>query len=246
MDFFFLEIIFIVFLLSIIQSILGVGLLIIGTPILLTYNLNFFTVLEILLPCSMITSLYQLINNKIKVSDNFKKILIHYCVPIIPIGLIFTHSIKELINFKLLIGFLILFLLILKKFYKINKITEIKKKIILVFIGLFHGLTNLGGTLPSLFLSTINKNKDQIKKEIDYGYLFMAGIQYFFLIFFLDGKFNMNNVIFITVSLLGCLISSRIDQYINSSRFLKLLNTIVFISAMIAIISGLNERIFVN
>jgi uncharacterized membrane protein YfcA len=62
MDTLFLEIIIIIFLLSIIQSIIGVGLLIIGTPILLAYNFDFFETLQILLPYSLIVNLYQLIN----------------------------------------------------------------------------------------------------------------------------------------------------------------------------------------
>ena len=52
MDTLFLEIVIIIFLLSIIQSIIGVGLLIIGTPILLAYNFDFFETLQILLLCS--------------------------------------------------------------------------------------------------------------------------------------------------------------------------------------------------
>ena len=55
MDTLFLEIVIIVFLLSIIsiiQSNIGVGLLIIGTPILLAYNFDFFETLQILLLCS--------------------------------------------------------------------------------------------------------------------------------------------------------------------------------------------------
>ena len=43
MDFLYYRNIFYFFLLSIIQSLLGIGLLIIGTPILLTYNFDFFT-----------------------------------------------------------------------------------------------------------------------------------------------------------------------------------------------------------
>ena len=62
MDTLFLKIIIIIFLLSIIQSIIGVGLLIIGTPILLAYNIHFFEALQILLPCSLIVNLYQLVN----------------------------------------------------------------------------------------------------------------------------------------------------------------------------------------
>jgi uncharacterized membrane protein YfcA len=239
MDTIFLEIIVIIFLLSIIQSIIGVGLLIVGTPVLLAYNFNFFVALQILLPCSIIVNLYQLLNTtKKKISFFFKKIFLFYCLPFVPIGLILIYFLKEQINFKILIGFLILIIMVLKKIYKIKKISEIKKKYILIFIGLFHGLTNLGGTLLSLFLSTINNNNVKIKTEIDYGYLFLASAQYLFLILFLNGKFEIQNIILIITSIISCLIGNKVNPYINKKKFLFFLNIIIILSASIAIVSN--------
>jgi uncharacterized membrane protein YfcA len=239
MDTLFLEIIVIIFLLSIIQSIIGVGILIVGTPVLLAYNFNFFVALQILLPCSIIVNLYQLLNTtKKKISPFFKKIFLFYCLPFVPIGLILIYFLKEQINFKILIGFLILMIMILKNIYKIKKISEIKKKYILIFIGLFHGLTNLGGTLLSLFLSTINKNNVKIKMEIDYGYLFLASTQYLFLILFLNGKFEIKNIILIIASIISCLIGNKVNPYIIKKKFLFFLNIIIILSASIAIVSN--------
>ena len=240
MDILFFKLIIIIFLLSTIQSIVGVGLLIIGTPILLAYNFDFFIVLQILLPCSLMVNFYQLIvKNKKKVSISFKKIFLIYCLPFVPLGLITIYSLKELINFKILIGSFILIILIFKKIYKIKKIDKIKKRFILIFIGLFHGLTNLGGTLLSLFLLiNNNNNNNKIKKEIDYGYLYLAGCQYLFLIFFLDGKFEIKNIILIIISFISCLIGNKINKYINQNKFSILLNAMIFMSAIIAIISN--------
>jgi uncharacterized membrane protein YfcA len=240
MDILFLKLIIIIFLLSTIQSIVGIGLLIIGTPILLAYNFDFFIVLQILLPCSLMVNFYQLIfKNKKKVSVSFKKIFLIYCLPFVPLGLILIYSLKDLVNFKILIGFLILIILIFKKIYKIKKINKIKKRFILIFIGFFHGLTNLGGTLLSLFLLiNNNKNNNKIKKEIDYGYLCLAGCQYLFLIFFLNGKFEIKNIILILISFVSCLIGNKINKYINQNKFINLLNVMISISAIIAIISN--------
>jgi uncharacterized membrane protein YfcA len=128
--------------------------------------------------------------------------------------------------------------MVLKKIYKIKKISEIKKKYILIFIGLFHGLTNLGGTLLSLFLSTINNNNVKIKTEIDYGYLFLASAQYLFLILFLNGKFEIQNIILIITSIISCLIGNKVNPYINKKKFLFFLNIIIILSASIAIVSN--------
>jgi uncharacterized membrane protein YfcA len=245
MDILFLKLIIIIFLLSTIQSIVGVGLLIIGTPILLAYNFDFFIILQILLPCSLMVNFYHLFfKNKKRVSISFKKIFLIYCLPFVPLGLILIYSLKDLINFKILIGFLILIILFFKKIYKVRKISKIKKRFILVFIGLFHGLTNLGGTLLSLFLLINNNNNNnnnnniKIKKEIDFGYLCLAGIQYLFLIFYLNGEFEIKNIILIMTSFVSCLIGNKINKYINQNKYSGLLNAMIFISAIIAIASN--------
>ena len=55
--------------LSTIQSIIGVGVLVLGTPILLILNLNLEEILPILLPISILTSFLNLllIKGKIKI-----------------------------------------------------------------------------------------------------------------------------------------------------------------------------------
>ena len=53
-------ILLIIFILVILQSIVGVGILVIGTPILLIFNYNLIEIMEILLPVSICTSLINL------------------------------------------------------------------------------------------------------------------------------------------------------------------------------------------
>ena len=60
--------IIIIIVLSVFQSIFGVGLLIIGTPIFLQLGYDFFSVLNTLLPFSIIISFLQFITDKF---DNF-------------------------------------------------------------------------------------------------------------------------------------------------------------------------------
>ena len=56
---------FVLFILAILQSIVGVGILVIGTPFLLILNYNIVEILSILLPVSILTSLINLIFFKI-------------------------------------------------------------------------------------------------------------------------------------------------------------------------------------
>ena len=64
----------IIFLLSIIHSIFGIGLLAIGTPLLLLLNYDFLIILKILLPCSILISAFQIFKTK-NILNSDKKII---------------------------------------------------------------------------------------------------------------------------------------------------------------------------
>ena len=50
---------FIIFVLVTIQSVVGIGVLVIGTPLLLLLQINIIEILSILLPISIITSFFN-------------------------------------------------------------------------------------------------------------------------------------------------------------------------------------------
>ena len=84
----------IIFILVILQSIVGVGVLVIGTPILLIFNYNLIEIMEILLPVSICTSLINLtylkINKqklKVESQKNYRQYFFLVCVPAIFLGL---------------------------------------------------------------------------------------------------------------------------------------------------------------
>ena len=74
-----------IFILAVFQSIFGVGLLVLGTPILLLLDFEFFKILNILLPCSMAVSLMQI--NKIKNYKIIETKIIFISLPCIILGL---------------------------------------------------------------------------------------------------------------------------------------------------------------
>ena len=174
----------IIFLLSIIHSIFGIGLLAIGTPLLLLLNYDFLIILKILLPCSILISTLQIF--KTKNILNADKKIIHRSVPYIFLGATIIYFISSSINFKLTIGFSILTALFLKIFLKkkINLLINKYKTILLSFAGFFHGLTNTGGSLISLISQDLKKNKYEVQGCIAYTYFLYAIIQYFLLNFY--------------------------------------------------------------
>ena len=158
---FFLETL-IILVLIIIQSIFGIGLLLFGTPTFLILGYDFFNTLNFLLPISIIVSFLQFISLKSK----FKKIIFDfnfYCLPFLVLFLIFALNFKEVLNFKFYVTIILIIssTLALKRnnFFLKEKLILKYKKVILIFIGLIHGLTNMGGGFLSIFSSLINHNK---------------------------------------------------------------------------------------
>lgn len=232
----------IIIILSIIQSVFGIGLLIIGTPLLLILNYDFFNSLNILLPCSILISILQISNSRfIKITN---KKIIFLSLPLIIFGIFIIFYYKLYINFKIFIGCGILCVLGIK--FILNKdltshIIKKNKKIIFMFIGLFHGLTNAGGSLMSLyFQELIKKNKIKLQSYIAFSYFFFATTQYLFLNIFSNKIiFNATNIELLILSAASYMIGKKIFLNLNLRKYLTILNFIIFLSSVSLILSGL-------
>ena len=155
---------FLIFFLIILQSIAGVGILLIGTPLLLIFKIDIILILNILLPISIVSSLVNLIIFKfnkekleLKLDRDTKKKFFTICIPSIFIGLFFLKQFKDLINFNYLVSLVIFssILLVNSKNFLMKLI--IKSELFLFLIGIIHGLSNSGGSLLSLFLLYLKK-----------------------------------------------------------------------------------------
>jgi uncharacterized membrane protein YfcA len=93
-----------VIFLVMVQSIAGVGVLVLGTPTLLLLNIPMIEIMNYLLPISIITSLLNILIVKLKrgsLDYDFDR-LIHFFIVSIPfvfIGLIILKYLHEFINF---------------------------------------------------------------------------------------------------------------------------------------------------
>ena len=90
-------------ILTTIQSIAGVGVLVVGTPTLLLMNLSMIEVINFLLPISILTSLLNIIIMK-KQNDFFYNLerlknFFKLCIPAVFIGLLLLKYLDKLINF---------------------------------------------------------------------------------------------------------------------------------------------------
>ena len=143
-----------------IQSCVGVGVLVLGTPFLLIMNFNIIEIFFILLPLSILTSfgnllIIKLSNKEIELT-NLKKLKKFFgiCVPSIIVGLFILKNFENYINFKILVSIVIIFSILLITYQdRIKFRINFFRISTLSIIGIIHGLTNSGGTLMSLSLS---------------------------------------------------------------------------------------------
>ena len=221
---------------TLIQSVIGVGILVIGTPLLLILNFHITDVIANLLPLSILTNSINLIFQKKivyeKIDDILKRIksFFFYCVPSILIGIATLKIIDDKINLNLFIGLIILLSVYLKMF---NKIQFLKKnnRFFMSVIGLIHGITNSGGTLLSVFLIE-QKNNQLTRVNIHFFYLLLASIQLLFFLLFFGFKqiivFNYFLHFFLII-----LILSILGDYVSKKISFKFFNSIVFLMALI-------------
>tara|TARA_Y100000741_G_C18245387_1_gene555324 strand:+ start:844 stop:1563 length:720 start_codon:yes stop_codon:yes gene_type:complete len=227
---------------SIIQSIFGTGVLLFGTPILLILGYNFQYSLSILLPTSILINLFQ-IKDSIGIIDiQFYKKLLLYSLPLIIISLYFITLNKIEINF--FVGVFLLFIAFKNNIKTLDKllkfILQYESKYLMV-LGVFHGVTNLGGALLSGIIFTKNLSKDSKRATIAICYLSMAIIQIITLIVIGNSGLILNKLNF-TYWVLGPLIFFIVDRSyylkINEVEYIKYSNLFLFLIGSILIMKS--------
>ena len=227
------------------QSSIGVGILVLGTPFLLILNYNIVEVFFILLPISILTSLINIIIIKIQkksekntISKDLTKFFL-ICVPSIIVGLIILKLFQSYINFNILVSTVIIlsiFLVTLET--KIKFKMNFFRKSILVIVGIIHGLTNSGGTLMSLALST-NNEKNYARYYITFFYFVLASFQY--LITFIIFKNNFifpNNYNLIWLIPTGIVIGNFLNIFVSDKIYKLLINILAIITSIILLINS--------
>ena len=163
-------------------------------------------------------------------------------MPSISVGLILTKALHQFINFEVLVSFVIFLSLIINwKFKKkIDFLPLYLKKFIIIFIGMVHGLTNSGGTLLTIFFTSLNKDKkNQSRYSITFYYLILVLAQYliFIIIFdkeiFLDHFFQIISIV-ISALFLGNILIKKISEIF----FQRTIEIIALFSAIFLLINN--------
>lgn len=202
------SIIFIIILLfSAIQSIIGVGLLVFGTPTLMLLGHSFQETLAIVLPPSLLISFIQTLEAPKLDEQNFKFNFNLFCLPFVVIGIALALYFNLSSQLKYLVGSMLIISGVIRFSSKLEillqKFIIRYQKLYLVLMGSVHGLTNMGGGLLSVFASAINPNhKSKTRSTIAYGYLVMGSIQYTILLFYNPDLLNFETLFFVGIA--GC------------------------------------------
>ncbi len=170
--------IFVIVVVSVIQSLFGVGVLLFGTPILLFLGYEFADVLTILLPISLSINLIQIIRDHKHISFIYYKKLLTFTIP--PIVLCLAFAVEMNINVSFYVGSFLIFISLKSFFLKIKEIVlNIFKyeRLFLITMGILHGLTNLGGSLLTSQIFTLDLNKLEKRATISLSYFTFAIFQ---------------------------------------------------------------------
>jgi uncharacterized membrane protein YfcA len=232
-----------------IQSIVGVGVLVVGTPILLIFDFDIIEIIKILLPISIFTSLINIIIilkqinfTKIILKKNIKYNFFLICIPSVFLGLYLLKQFKDYFNFNLIVS-LVIFLSILLKIYQ-KEIWKFFKKNFLVknimfLIGIIHGVTNSGGTLLALFFTKGTKGMLIYNRySISFFYFFLGFFQFLIFVYIFKDtlEFQMYDLLLISSVILGILIGNGLIKYTNERIVDKIIIFISLVSALTLII----------
>ena len=237
----------IIYFLTIIQSVLGIGLLVLGTPILLIFNNEITEIMFILLPISFFTSLFNFLihdfknhsKNYIQERDTIKLYML-VCLPFMAIGLIFLKTASQIINFNFLVSLVILASVYIKNKKNILLNTSKINNYALSLIGFVHGLTNSGGSLMTLFVLKKNNNNKKLSiKKIHFFYMLLAGTQYLILISIFDEfvTYNIREILNLsTLVVISSIIGFKLNQFLKDNSYSKLIDLMAIFASIILIL----------
>ena len=222
----------IILILSLFQSLFGIGLLLIGTPIFLFIGYDFESTLALLLPISVTISFLQIMYEKSSIRSLASEFNI-FCLPYLVIFLLLVINLGNVIEIRTYVAaaLIISSILILNKnrFIKIDTFILKYRKLSLVFIGTVHGFTNMGGSFLSMFSTLVTADRESARKYIAFGYLVMGTLQYITLLIFGTRHIDLDNLYYVIVPLVVFFPTQNLFKKVDDSLFMNIITYIALI-----------------
>ena len=214
------------------QSLFGVGILLWGTPIFLLLGENFIQTLTLLLPLSLMVSFLQVLPRLDKIDKNIFTRFLKYSLPGIFVGLNVILIYSPDIN--LVVGIILCASVCLKielLSQLIQRAVSKFDKLFIFIIGLIHGLSNLGGPLLVLRVSLEKFDKETYRTLTAAIYLLFAIIQ-LSIITFQVGHIEISITYFLFTALIYFFTNRYIFVKMNETLYDSAITFLMFLVAL--------------
>jgi hypothetical protein len=165
----------------VVQSLFGVGVLFLGTPILMLLGLPFFEILGVLFPVSFSINLIQAIMGRSNIQWMIVKRFLSLSLPMTVLGTVILQSLVHIAALPYIIA---LYLGLVSIGLYFNAFPQTVKRWMnfenpfLATMGFLHGLTNLGGPLLSSFVVSKFPEKQQSRATVAVCYGLFVLVQF--------------------------------------------------------------------
>ncbi len=215
------EIMFIVILTALVQSVFGAGVLLIGTPLLLILGYSFVDILIVLLPISLAMNVMKITKYHAHIDLTLLRKVVWLTLPPIAVFLFLVTHVR--INIGLIIGPFLLFIAFKSISANVERILDRMMQyetLYLLIVGVVHGTSNLGGSLLTALIHHKHYPKDVARVTIAACYSTFAVVQLLTLALFSRQQIDIplsGNLIYILVAavifeLIDSTFFSRIEQ----------------------------------
>jgi uncharacterized protein len=219
-----LEIMLIVVVTAVVQSIFGAGVLLIGTPLMLLLGYPFVDVLIVLLPISLAMNVMKITKYHAHIDLALLRKVMMLALPTIAVFLFLVTHVR--INIGLIIGPFLLFIAFKSISATVEQILDRLMRyenVYLLAVGIVHGTSNLGGSLLTALIHHKHYPKDVARVTIAACYCSFAVVQLLTLAVFSRQQIDIpvfGNIIYMLVAtVIFELIDSTFFDRIEQDRY---------------------------
>jgi hypothetical protein len=220
-----------------------VGVLLVGTPLLLLVGTGFIEAVIVLLPISLSMNFIQISKDYRKIELDFYKKILLYTIPFIIIFLFVVTKIE--VSIGLVIGLFLLFVAIKDYSPRVDKVIKFSfkyEKVYFIVMGVVHGLTNLGGSLLTAIAHSKGFEKDITRVTIALSYATFAVFQIITLLiagYHIDLSFSGVGIYLIVGIIVFLLTEKLIYMDIRNESYAKYFAVFLFISGAVLFVKSI-------
>jgi uncharacterized membrane protein YfcA len=232
-----------ILILSVVQSLFGVGILLFGTPILLIAGYEYHEILLYLLPASAALSWSQVWDfRKYKLDGGYRKSFLIFCISGLLLGMYLTQNFDLKFEIRVFVTVMLFLAFILRTSSrlrsKLQRVMKRRLRIALASMGLIHGLSNMGGSVLTPLVSSLYSEKSKVMAGVSFDYAFMASFQLTILVLVQGHKFLAHYLIGSVIALsVRYLIGKKVFEFTSEKSYQRLINGFILANAIFLFLS---------